>query len=373
MKKTLITAAVGVAAAAVASAVLLPSGADAAEVHNADRATAEAFGHIADSVLNQRTAALVDSPSAQQTAPLHDKKVRLSSGLERTEGNALSSLKARKKRLNALGEAYSSASTKVSTDKAVIKGGRATVEVTETTTLTYKKVHGDEPSTTGFQAHHELTFSRGSGGKWELKSIKDKDNGLPAINQPEVAAVASTGSFPKATPAGTSWPARPAPKTQKAGGYDYQAMAAYAERYWNRYNPAYRSFNSAGGDCTNFISQSLKAGGWKDAPGSEEDYQKWWYNSSSQSTTWVGANEWSWYALSSKRVTNLSNVFQMDVGDILQMDFDRDGSKDHSMIVTYRSRIGVPYVTYHSTNTYRKSVASLVASYPNATFFAYRT
>ena len=44
-----------------------------------------------------------------------------------------------------------------------------------------------------------------------------------------------------------------------------------------------------------------------------------------------------------------------------------------NMIVTYRDSQGVPYVSYHSTNTYNRSVASLVASYPNAAFHAYRT
>ncbi|GDY71586.1 hypothetical protein SAV31267_010710 [Streptomyces avermitilis] len=43
------------------------------------------------------------------------------------------------------------------------------------------------------------------------------------------------------------------------------------------------------------------------------------------------------------------------------------------MIVTYRSSQGVPYLTYHSTNTFRRSVASIVASYPNSAYYAYRT
>ncbi|MFD0385339.1 amidase domain-containing protein [Streptomyces stramineus] len=150
-------------------------------------------------------------------------------------------------------------------------------------------------------------------------------------------------------------------------------MAAYAEKYWRNYNPAYRSFNSYGGDCTNFVSQALKAGGWKDQPGKYDDYRAWWYDSKNQATSWVGANEWSWSALNSQRVKPLSNVYQMDVGDIMQMDFDDDGSKDHTMITTYRSRIGVPYLTYHSTNTYRKSVASIIASNPDAVYYAYRT
>jgi len=34
---------------------------------------------------------------------------------------------------------------------------------------------------------------------------------------------------------------------------------------------------------------------------------------------------------------------------------------------------GIPYVTYHSNNTLRRSLASLIASYPNAYYYAYRT
>lgn len=150
-------------------------------------------------------------------------------------------------------------------------------------------------------------------------------------------------------------------------------MAAYAEKYWSHYNPAYPQFNGGGGDCTNFISQALRAGGWKNAPGVDSDYRTWWSNSSTESYSWVGANEWSWYALSSKRVSNLANVYQLGVGDILQISFNRDGSKDHSTIVTYRSMSGMPYVTYHSNNTYRRSVASLVMSDPHAAYYAYRT
>ncbi|GAA2719761.1 MULTISPECIES: amidase domain-containing protein [Streptomyces] len=378
MKRKTLISVIGAGLTVAAAGVLLPSTAIGAQDNNTvDRATTDSFGRLADAVLNERTAALLDGRRVTRPGDLHDKKVRVASGLARTETSGLSSLRDRKKVLEQLGEVYSNAETKVSTDGVRIKGRTATVQVTETTVLTYKKVRGDEPTTTGFQAHHELTFTRGSKGSWELSTIRAKDEGPRAVNQPVTAPAPATDGdgYPKATPAAITWPARPAPKTQKAGGYDYKAMAAYAEKYWSRYNPAYPSFNKGGGDCTNFISQALKAGGWKDAPGSESDYTKWWYNSSNRSlsTSWVGANEWSWFTLSQKRATNLQNVYQMDVGDILQMDFDRDGSKDHSMIVTYRSRMGVPYVTYHSTNTFRKSVASIIASNPDAVYYAYRT
>ena len=55
------------------------------------------------------------------------------------------------------------------------------------------------------------------------------------------------------------------------GCENLSAAVAYANQYWNSYNPAYGNFggnnvgyNNVGGDgvdCTNFISQAMYAGG----------------------------------------------------------------------------------------------------------------
>ena len=63
-----------------------------------------------------------------------------------------------------------------------------------------------------------------------------------------------------------------APDNLIAAGYDASAAVSYAHTYWQSYNPNYTDCNPLGGDCANFVSQSLYAGGipqdgtWK--PGS---------------------------------------------------------------------------------------------------------
>ncbi|MFF4962428.1 amidase domain-containing protein [Streptomyces sp. NPDC001222] len=372
----------------VAGVALLPNwsaGAAVTDDPTVDPATKATFQRLADAVFTDRTNALVDAKSGQeksrhQLTSGFSGKVRLSGTQSHEENSALSELRGRQTRLAKLGEKYSAASTSVKLDATQVKGRRATVDVTETTTLTYAKTKGNEPKTTGFQAHHELTFKADRQGDWQLTGIRDTDDGYLAVNQVAKPAVAkpqvrTDDGPPDAPRAATTWPAPAKPKSFSGTGYDYKAMAAYAQKYWNHYNPDYPDFNGEadGGDCTNFVSQSLKAGGWKHVPGDGTDFHKWFGNSEIQSDSFVGVNEFSWFALSSKRVTSLANVYQADVGDVLQMDFNKDGSKDHSMIVTYRSPQGVPYVTYHSTNTYNRSVASIIASYPNAAYYAYRT
>ncbi|MGW1714369.1 amidase domain-containing protein [Streptomyces sp. NPDC002156] len=375
---------VAAAASAAVGAALLPAGSASAADQQVDQQTRATFQRLADAVLTDRTDALVDGAQGDRKEPLTNGfsgDVRLSAALARSEGAALSSLEVRKDRLAALGERYSKADIAVTLDSTRLQGGKAEVEVTETTTLTYEKVRGDEPATTGFQAHHRLTFTADTRGDWQLTGIRGTDVAAgAAVNQPSVAATVATvaaadDTMPNAPRAATTRPAPAKPKTLTGGTFDYKAMATYAEKYWSTYNPDYPNFNGhgAGGDCTNFVSQSLKAGGWKHAPGYVYDYTKWFGNAEIQSDSFVGVNEWSWFAQNSKRTTSLANVFQMDVGDVLQMDFERDGSKDHTMIVTYRDAQGVPYLTYHSANTYRRSLTSIIASEPNAWYYAYRT
>ncbi|MEU9055892.1 amidase domain-containing protein [Streptomyces sp. NPDC048384] len=373
------------AASVVAGAAMLPNwsaGAAVVDDPTVDARTKATFQRLADAVFTDRTDALVDGRQGNRDKPLTDGfsgDVRMSAGTARSEDAALSALDQRKDKLAKLGEKYSKGSTTVTLDATSVKGRKAKVAVTETTTLTYEKVRGSEPGTTGFQAHHELTFSADRRGDWQLTGIRATDEGDLAVNstarpavEPMTAKVAST--TPSAPKASTSYPGPANPKNFTASGLDYPAMATYAKQYWSNYNPAYPNFNGqgAGGDCTNFVSQSLKAGGWKHVPGYVYDYTKWFGNADIQSHSFIGVNEWSWFAQNSKRTTSLANVYQLDVGDVLQLDFDKDGSKDHTMIVTSRNR-GVPYLTYHSTNTYSRSVASIIASYPNALYYAYRT
>ncbi|MCX4761645.1 amidase domain-containing protein [Streptomyces sp. NBC_01275] len=370
------------ATSVVAGVALLPNwsaGAAVVDDPTVDAKTKATFQRLADAVFTDRTDALVVGKQGDREKPLTNGfsgDVRLSSGAARTEDATLSALDKRKDQLAKAGEKYSKAATAVTLNATRVTGRTAKAAVTETTTLTYAQARGGAPKTTGFQAQHELTFKADRQGNWQLTDIRDTDQGGLAVNTlskpTSVKATTADDTMPNAARAAITRNPVAVPKTGTA--FDYKAMATYAEKYWNVYNKDYPDFNghADGGDCTNFVSQSLKAGGWKHVPGYVYDYTKWFGNADIQSDSFVGVNEWSWFAQNSKRTTALANVYQLEVGDVLQMDFDRDGSKDHTMIVTYKSG-GVPYVTYHSNNTLRRSVASLVASYPNAYYYAYRT
>jgi hypothetical protein len=122
-------------AATVLSATLLPlSAAHAADASapTATPTTVDSFGRIADAVLTDRTAALLDRPQLARTARKPQGNAQLSPTLSRTESTNLASVQGTRARLAVLGEAYSDADTKTTVDSTRVEGRRATVRVTET-------------------------------------------------------------------------------------------------------------------------------------------------------------------------------------------------------------------------------------------------
>ena len=142
-------------------------------------------------------------------------------------------------------------------------------------------------------------------------------------------------------------------------------MVTYAVKYWDNYNSAYRDFSANGGhgDCTNFISQVLREGAWAFKTGLWTDDNNWWYNALNQTHSWAGAENWS----------HLDNIWQMVLADILQLDFNKDGIKDHSMVVTKKTSTEI-YMTYHTTDTLNRPLSELQSQFANsAWWYSYRT
>lgn len=132
--------------------------------------------------------------------------------------------------------------------------------------------------------------------------------------------------------------------------YDRLKAIQYAERWWNDYNPAYRSFDV---DCTNYISQCLHAGG---APmiGYPNRSKGWWMKNNNWSYSWTVAHAFRWYlptAKSGLRAKEVNAPEQLMLGDVICYDFEGDGRYDHTTIVTGKDAYGMPLVNAHTDNS----------------------
>lgn len=132
--------------------------------------------------------------------------------------------------------------------------------------------------------------------------------------------------------------------------YNRREAVRYAERWWNSYNPAYKHFEV---DCTNYISQCLRAGG---APmwGAPNRSKGWWYSGNTWSYSWAVAHALRWYLSGSRRgltASEVSSADQLSLGDVICYDFQGNGRFDHNTIVVKKNSDGMPLVNAHTSNS----------------------
>jgi cell wall-associated NlpC family hydrolase len=143
--------------------------------------------------------------------------------------------------------------------------------------------------------------------------------------------------------------------------YLRETAVKYALTYALKPNPNYRYLpliNDTSGDCANFLSQCLRAGG---APMSYMSGHAWWYNNQGTPNTkddtwsisWTVAHSLYWY-LKINQANNYNGVkalevqspSQLELGDLIFFE-DNKGLIFHSAIVTGFSD-SLPLVSHHS-------------------------
>ncbi len=152
-----------------------------------------------------------------------------------------------------------------------------------------------------------------------------------------LAVVIAFGAVPIAGFVGIDLPSLLDLKAE-AATYNASEAAKYALTYWENYNPNYSNYNSIGGDCANFVSQCLYAGG---LPMDDDWY---WYSYSNKSASWTGALSIKKYLVDNLgyKLIMYPSASQIEVGDVLWY-----GEGSHVGICS-EVIDGVPWVCAHN-------------------------
>jgi hypothetical protein len=167
--------------------------------------------------------------------------------------------------------------------------------------------------------------------------------------------------------------------------YYSNSAAAYSDRWAMGSNSAYWNLASfwPGGDCTNFVSQALQAGGRTYSWGPQNSDSAWWYNTSFTCTrdcwsySWAGArNLWA-NLIATPAGASVGRVEFVRAGDLIFADWNRpDGLIDHVMIVSQRICSGSSWscvqINQHTPNRYRQAMSTTIAMSPGASFYTVR-
>jgi hypothetical protein len=130
-------------------------------------------------------------------------------------------------------------------------------------------------------------------------------------------------------------------KVKKLETYDREAAVAYAKRWALGRNREYKDYEDWGGDCTNFISQCLRAGKIPfDHSGNSPIKQWYWYSDKERTPTWTAAEPFYKYITgNNKEGTQNYGIYavevdynQLEIGDIVQLTYE--GRAYHNMIIS---------------------------------------
>ena len=134
--------------------------------------------------------------------------------------------------------------------------------------------------------------------------------------------------------------------------YNRQAAVAYAEKWALSRNPAYLNFDSFGGDCTNFASQCLRAGGCS------MNYAKdigWYYNSAGdRAAAWTGASYLHRFLTQNKGLGPAAvpiSLSRLEPGDLIQL---HNGKAYYHTLVVVGFSERSPLICAHTDDSFRR-------------------
>ncbi|WP_144759974.1 amidase domain-containing protein [Curtobacterium sp. 9128] len=198
-----------------------------------------------------------------------------------------------------------------------------------------------------FTAPHQAMYTAGSADvalfATELTPVasanQSSDGNGSAANDGQTGATQDSSAA--ATPTPTASPVPDASTALATTSLAYAALTdvdrqlEYAMRYWKDYNlTEYGTMNPIGGDCANYVSQTLIARGWKQ----RDD----WYSRSAgaaHSATWTycpAMDPWMTTNATTLGLTrrSLDERSKVKVGDVVFYDWNANGSPDHTTIVS---------------------------------------
>lgn len=133
------------------------------------------------------------------------------------------------------------------------------------------------------------------------------------------------------------------PLPQAANAYDRQAAVAYAKQWVTDRNDEWPDYSMSGGNCQNFVSQCLLAGGIPMDSGGDAVWK--WYGDTpnnlpqmaGRSASWSGVDEFLQYAASNTGSGMVAvadaDYYSGEIGDVLILGYDEENLY-HAVIIT---------------------------------------
>ena len=230
-----------------------------------------------------------------------------------------------------------------------VSGQKAVMDVYEWMTVGYAPEESEKINATAYGYNFKLIMTR-EAGEWKVSSVTDTDQNFTWMQEEAEAAAEDAKAFGSGLGADAGMDLQRVTSEDGAlemlaastipYSYDRSKALAYGDKYCINYNPAYNSYKGRGGDCANFVSQCLYAGGFPQ--------DSVWYK---HSVAWINVMKQIAHFKAYGTFLNANNGNLLK-GNPIYFDWNGDGTYDHATICAGRNSSGVAILDSHTKDLY---------------------
>ena len=223
-----------------------------------------------------------------------------------------------------------------------LENGTALMDIYEWMTVGYAADETDQINAAAYGYNFSMKAERGRSGEWKVAAVGNTEQNFSWMEEEaEYASEAEESGLDDRRVVSEDGSLEMM-AASAAGSYTYNVSnaIAYADKYCINYNSAYNSYKGRGGDCANFVSQCLYAGGFKQ--------DSVWYK---HSVAWINVMKQIAHFRDYGTFLNASNS-NLIRGNPIYFDWNGDGVYDHATICVGRNNSGVAILDSHTRDLY---------------------
>ena len=222
------------------------------------------------------------------------------------------------------------------------ENGTALMDIYEWMTVGYAAGGADQMNTAAYGYNFSMKAERSRSGGWQIAAVGNTEQNFSWMEEEaEYASEAEESGLDDRRVVSEDGSLEMM-AASAAGSYTYNVSnaIAYADKYCINYNSAYNSYKGRGGDCANFVSQCLYAGGFKQ--------DSVWYK---HSVAWINVMKQIAHFRDYGNFLNATNS-NLIRGNPIYFDWNGDGVYDHATISVGRNNSGVAILDSHTRDLY---------------------
>ena len=220
--------------------------------------------------------------------------------------------------------------------------GTADLDIYEWMTVGYASDPDSAVNAAAYGYNFSLQVDRDNRGNWQIAKVSDTDQNFDWMEEEaqSAAQAAQTDTDDLRVISEDGSLEMMAAFAATTYNYNVSSAIAYADKYCINYNSSYNSYKGMGGDCANFVSQCLFAGGFKQ--------DSVWYK---HSVAWINVMKQIAHFKQYGSFLNANNG-NLIKGNPIYFDWNGDGVYDHATICVGRNNSGTAILDSHTKDLY---------------------